>query len=267
MTKRYHERYHDGRPHNGGTPVATQPDEQPVWTIPADLRLRLLAALSTPDQPPKLTFEEFVEWADEDTRAEWVDGEIIMPSPANVRHQQIMLFLARVFATFLEIRPLGSVLVAPFLMKLANAAREPDLLFVATTHRDRLKPTYLDGPADLVVEVVSPESIGRDRGDKFVEYEQAGIPEYWVIDPQAERAEFWRLNPKGRYESVVLDADGVYHSTVLTGLWLREAWLWQEPLPDAEDVLAEVLGDEYLQHELERFRRRGLLPKETENER
>lgn len=244
--------------------MSTQPDEQPVWIIPADLRLRLLAALSAPDQPPKMTFEEFLEWADEDTRAEWMDGVVEMPSPASARHQQIVQFLLRVLATFLEIKPLGSVFVAPFLMKLANAAREPDLLFVAAAHLDRLTPTYLDGPADLVIEVVSPESIGRDRGDKFVEYEQAGIPEYWVIDPQAERAEFWQLNAKGRYESVALSATGAHHSIILTGLWLREAWLWQDPLPTSEDALLEILAEEYVQHELERFQRGGLLPKDSD---
>ncbi len=245
--------------------MSTQPDEQPIWIIPADLRLRLLAALSAPDQPPKMTYEEFLEWAeaDEDTYAEWVDGAVEMNSPVSLRHQDIANFLVGVLSTFVRIRGLGRVTDAPFQMKLARSGREPDVLFVATAHLDRLKPTYLDGPADLVAEVVSPESIGRDRGDKFVEYEQAGIPEYWVIDPEAERVEFWQLNAKGRYESVAPSADGVYHSTVLTGLWLRDSWLWQEPLPTAEDALLEVLGEEYVQHELERFRRRGLLPKET----
>ncbi len=193
-----------------------------------------------------------------------MDGVVELPSPASARHQQIVQFLLRVLATFLEIKPLGSVFVAPFLMKLANAAREPDLLFVAAAHLDRLTPTYFDGPADLVIEVVSPESIGRDRGDKFVEYEQAGIPEYWVIDPQAERAEFWQLNAKGRYESVALSADGAHHSIILASLWLREAWLWQDPLPTSEDALLEILAEEYVQHELERFQRGGLLPKDSD---
>ncbi len=245
--------------------MATQPDEQPVWTIPADLRLRLLAALSAPDQPPKLTYEEFLEWADEDTYAEWVDGAVEMNSPVSLRHQDTVNFLVGVLSKFVQIRGLGHVTDAPFQMKLARSGREPDVLFVATAHLDQLKPTYLDGPADLVVEVISPESIGRARGDKFVEYERAGIPEYWVIDAEAERAEFWRLNAKGRYESVALGADGAYRSAVLPGLWLRETWLWQEPLPAAEDALLEMLGEEYVQHEMQRFRRRGLLPKETES--
>jgi Uma2 family endonuclease len=91
--------------------------------------------------PPKLTYEAFLEWADEDTRVEWVDGVVTMPSPASARHQQIIQLFLRALATFLEVRPLGTTLVVPFLMKLANSAREPDLLFVATAHLDRLKAT------------------------------------------------------------------------------------------------------------------------------
>lgn len=49
-----------------------------------------------------------------------------------------------------------------------------------------MKETYLDGPADLVVGIVSPDSVGRDRGEKFYEYAQGGVPEYWLIDPQLE---------------------------------------------------------------------------------
>ena len=52
---------------------------------------------------------------------------------------------------------------------------------MASERLDRVHRTYLDGPADLVVEIVSPESAGRDRGEKYYEYEAAGIPEYWLL--------------------------------------------------------------------------------------
>ena len=59
---------------------------------------------------------------------------------------------------------------------------------MATEHLDRLTDSHLSGPADLVVEIVSPDSLGRDRGDKFAEYEAASIPEYWLIDPVRQQA-------------------------------------------------------------------------------
>jgi Uma2 family endonuclease len=205
----------------------------------------------------KIGFEDFLAWLDEDTRAEWIDGVVQMPSPASARHQQIVFFLARVIASFLEVYPLGTIVEAPFLMKLSHSAREPDLLFVAADHRDRLTPTYLDGPADLVVEVISPESATRDRGEKFYEYQSAGIAEYWLIDPRIEHAEFYQLNARGIYEVVPLDVDGIYHSKALLGLWLREQWLWQDPLPQLDDVLLEVAGDAYAQYLLQRLRQHG----------
>ena len=194
-----------------------------------DLRRRLLEVLLEPARPRRMTYEEFLAWADEDTLAEWVNGEVVMISPAGYKHQDIANFLLSILRAFAEARQLGSVLSAPFQMKLERSGREPDLLFVAREHLDRLKETYLDGPADLVVEIVSPESLGRDRGEKFYEYEQAGIPEYWLIDPQREQAEFYQLDERGRYRLIWPDAEGVYRSKVLEGFWLQVDWLWRPP--------------------------------------
>jgi Uma2 family endonuclease len=125
---------------------------------------------------------------------------------------------------------------------------------------DRLKPTYLDGPADLAVEVVSPESAGRDRGDKYYEYERAGITEYWLIDPQTERAEFYQLDAAERYHLILPDGDGLYHSAILPGLWLRVAWLWQDPPPPAEDALLAIEGEALIQRLRERLGGQGEAP-------
>jgi len=144
-------------------------------------------------------------------------------------------------------------------MKLAHSGREPDLIFVATANLHRLQATYLDGPADLAVEIISPESVGRDRGEKFYEYEQGGVPEYWLIDPQTQRAEFYRL-VEGRYRLAFESKEGEYRSLVLPDFWLRVEWLWQDPLPNVEDVLLEIGGDAYARSWIERLRQRGFLP-------
>ncbi len=191
----------------------------------------------------KMTYEEFLNWCDEDTRAEWVDGEVVMVSPASLPHQEIGWWVGHLLQVFAEERALGKVLGAPFQMRLAELqrGREPDLLFIAKEHLDRLKETYLDGPADLVVEIVSPESGPRDRGEKYYEYEAAGVREYWLIDPDRQQAEFYRLNQeKKRYELISPDADGVYRSQVVPGFWLKVSWLWQRPLPRVLDVLREL---------------------------
>jgi hypothetical protein len=114
----------------------------------------------------KLTYEEFLTWCDEDTWAEWVDGEVVVLSPASVRHQQLVDFLVQTLGVYVQAKGLGLLLSAPFQMKTGPdlPGREPDLLFVARENLGRLKDRYLEGPADLVVEVVSPESRLRDRG-------------------------------------------------------------------------------------------------------
>lgn len=195
----------------------------------------------TPAPPPRMTFEEFLEWTDEHTFAEWVDGEVIVMSPVSLAHQDVADFLAALLRFFTEAKRLGRVLTAPFLMKLdvRPSGREPDIVFIASERTDRLKRVFLDGPADLAVEVISPDSQTRDRVDKFHEYEEAGVREYWLIDPTRKQAEFYRLGSNGIYSAVTIGDDGIFHSDVIEGLWLKVDWLWQDPLPTLMSVLKE----------------------------
>ena len=73
-----------------------------------------------------------------------------------------------------------------------------------------MKRLYLDGPADLVIEVVSPGNRGVDRGEKYVEYEQGGVPEYWLLDPERETHEFYQLRANGLYELATIPADEAF---------------------------------------------------------
>lgn len=178
-----------------------------------------------------MSYEAFLEWADEDTQAEWVDGKVVFLSPPSTRHQLLVRFLIASLSAFVEASDAGVLLPSPYQMKLGPnlPGREPDILFVANENLSRLQKNRLAGPADLAIEIISPESRARDRGEKFYEYEQAGIKEYWLIDPDREQAEFYRLGARGIYELVRLE-DGVFESTVLPGLKLEPAWFWQEPL-------------------------------------
>jgi Uma2 family endonuclease len=189
----------------------------------------------------KMTYEEFLEWCDEDTWAEWVDGDVIVFSPAHRYHQDVSDFLVSVLRIYVEARNLGVVISAPFQMKMVRG-REPDLLFIAWEHLDRLQETFLAGPADLVIEIISPDSLSRDWEDKFVEYESGGVAEYWLIDPERKQADFYVLDAEGHYQRKPVEAEGVYRSEVVRGFWLKEDWLWQEPLPSPVRVVAEVAG-------------------------
>lgn len=195
-------------------------------------------------RPPaeNTTFEEFMEWLDDDVHAEWVDGEVEMMGPVSEDHQDIGGFLISLIREFVSLRKLGIVLYDPFQMRLkdSRSSRAPDLMFVANANRSRLKKNYLDGPADLAVEIVSPDSAKRDRVQKRAEYEREGVAEYWIIDPEKERAEFYALNSAGRYEAMPLDGDGWIHSRVLPGLRLKVEDLWLDPLPSAYAILRKI---------------------------
>ena len=195
-----------------------------------------------PSSPvPTLTYEEFLNWEGENQHVEWVNGKVIFMSPVSAKHQEIGLFLLSVLKYFVEAHRLGNVLYDPFQMKTGAAlpGRAPDILFVATANLGRLKPNHLEGPADLVVEIISPGSRTVDRGEKFYEYEQGGVPEYWLIDPDRKQAEFYQRADDGIYRLAPVNEEGRYHSKALEGLWLNADWLWQRPLPPVLDVLKE----------------------------
>lgn len=201
--------------------------------------------LERPAQTPpalRMTYEEFLDWLTDDVHAEWVNGEVVMHSPVTRRHIQVHKLLLEVIDLFLQAKDLGELAFDPFQMKTAAdlPGRAPDILVVTNEHLDRFEENLLAGPADLAVEVVSPGSRGRDRGDKYYEYEQGGVLEYWLVDPEREVAEFHILQPNGRYEMAPVGGDGVFRSRVLPGLWIRVGWLWQRPLPKTLDVLRQI---------------------------
>jgi Uma2 family endonuclease len=99
-----------------------------------------------------------------------------------------------------------------------------------------------------VVEVVSDDSVARDRADKFYEYQAAGIKEYWIIDPRpgCQRVDFYVLDDEGRYQPIPVDPNGRYHATLLPGLWLRVAWVLAAEPPDVLPALAQIVGPQKL---------------------
>jgi len=181
------------------------------------------------------TFESFIEWVDEDTSAEWVAGEVYFMSPSSLRHQLLAGFLYKMIGAYVEHHELGTTLNAPFKMKIPGYGAEPDVLVVLKENESRLRKTFLDGPADLVVEVISPDSVERDRVKKFGDYQAAGIPEYWLIDSERRTAEYYEL-VGGRYE-LAATPDDIYESRVLPGLRLPLEWLRRNSLPPLLDVL------------------------------
>jgi len=192
-----------------------------------------------------MSYEEWLEWAGESTQSEWVDGEAIIFMPPKTVHALVSGFLFNLLTLYVDLFRLGRVIAAPYEMRLARSAREPDLLFIAREHLDRLTPERFLGGADLVIELISDDSVGRDRIAKLADYAAAGIPEYWLFDPRPrqQRADFFLLGANGRYATASLDADGRFHSRVLPGFWLDPDWLWQDPLPSPLALMNQIAPD------------------------
>jgi Uma2 family endonuclease len=189
-----------------------------------------------------VTFEDYLTRLDEHAMAEWVEGEIIGLAMPSSLHQRLLKFLAHLLDAYLTFRSIGEVFIAPYTMRFQAGekacAREPDLFFVQTSRLDQDRSSYFDGPADLVIEIISAESVARDRGDKFLEYEAAAIPEYWLLDPRRRTTDFLILSEEGLYVRQTPDADGWYYSRVLPGFRLREDWLWRESWPSLTEIIA-----------------------------
>jgi len=131
------------------------------------------------------------DWSEEDyfeldtnQRVEYSDGHLeILPMPT-LFHQLILQFVYEELKAFVAFRSLGTVVIAGYKVRLRpRKYREPDILFIKAAHRDAMKEQYCE-KADLVIEVVSGDNRPHDIKKKRVEYGRAGIPEYWIVDPQ-----------------------------------------------------------------------------------
>jgi Uma2 family endonuclease len=156
------------------------------------------------------------------------DGYVeVLPMPTR-RHQKIVLLLYRLIYEFMAANSLGTVLCAPLRVRLWEGKfREPDLVVMLAEHRSREHEAFFDG-ADLVVEVVSDDAPERDIGTKRQEYAQAGIPEYWIVDPRMEQINVLRLQgaayqPQGEYRR-----GDVVPSALLAGFQVAVATVFDE---------------------------------------
>jgi Uma2 family endonuclease len=194
-----------------------------------------------------VTFEEYLAQYAEDF-CEFVGGAIIKMNPVSLRHDRLVYYIRTLVEIYFVIKPIGTIIGAPVPMRLPTSdhGREPDLQIILNENADRLGATHMEGPADICIEVVSPESVSRDHGEKFEEYEKGGVGEYWIIDPVHQEARFYRLNDKGLYEPQTLNESGDYITPTLPQFRLHVTTLWEDNLPDPlaiAELVREMLNE------------------------
>jgi Uma2 family endonuclease len=124
----------------------------------------------------------------------------------------------------------GLTLGRDFVMRLGENGFTPDISFFFGPPLNRLHEYYLEGPAELVIEVTRPTHVTQDREVKRRYYEAGGVPEYWIIDPQQQQIEFLRLI-NGRYQPQQPASNGHYRWDSIPSLVFFPAQLWKTPTP------------------------------------
>lgn len=165
-----------------------------------------------------LTYDDLSQMPDDRNRYEIIGGELIVSPSPNRPHQKVAYRLAQLIGLYVDARQLGELYFAPVDVRLSpHNVVEPDLLFI---RQDRLSiygsTGPVEGPPDLVVEIISPSSRVVDRTRKAALYADSGVPEYWVVDPGERQFQLLILT-QGQYEALETD-DGRFHSTAIPGL-------------------------------------------------
>jgi Uma2 family endonuclease len=163
-------------------------------------------------------------------------------APIALRHYDQTDYLRDLLKIYFTLNPIGRVVGEPFVMRLAavEARREPDLQVILGDNLANLKETYMDGAADICIEVVSPGTEAIDYGDKLEEYERGGVGEYWLFDAKRRAALFYRQQNDGGFLSISPDADGSYRTPRLPRFALDVPTLWRDALPDVLQITEAV---------------------------
>jgi len=182
----------------------------------------------------EMTWDEWLGWEYEHGLTEWVDGVAYVYMSNSALHQRIVTFLVTLLNIFSERAGSGVVQCAPYALKArggrgGRSGREPDVMYISNAKVVSQQERFMAGPPDIVVEVVSDDSVRRDQNVKLLEYQELGASEYWLVDsrPGEQSADFFVLDAHGRYQPAPVE-DGVFRSTVLDGFWLKIDWLFEE---------------------------------------
>jgi Uma2 family endonuclease len=163
----------------------------------------------------KLTYDDYVHLPEDGKRHELIDGEhVVTPTPVR-KHQAISMNLSVTIGAHLRAHPVGRIFAAPFDVILSEFdVVEPDLIYLSNRRLAEIETSpWVRGAPDLVVEIGSPGTRKRDATTKRRLYERFGVSEYWLVDPDLDTVQVYRL-ADGRYARITELT--VEHGDVLT---------------------------------------------------
>ena len=176
-----------------------------------------MASPATSAEIGSKTYDDLLAMPDDGNRYELIFGEIVMTASPKRKHQFALFQLGKLLDAYARDHRLGEVYIAPYDVKLSvHNVVEPDILFVRRSRLNILTEDFVDGPPDLVVEVLSPTNRAHDLVKKATLYADFGIPEYWIVDPVTDVITVHVLEA-GHYRPLP-NRPGIAESLVLAGL-------------------------------------------------
>ncbi len=164
-----------------------------------------------------LTYEEFLTFPDDGVRREIVDGKVLVTPAPNIRHQELVVRLCNAIYNHVRSQGGGRVFVSPLDVRLSeHDIVEPDVIFVGDDRLGIIEEKYILGSPSLLIEVVSDPRTDRVRKREL--YARAGVPEYWIVDPDADRIEIYRLSGDHYGKPQILEPGETLETPLLPGL-------------------------------------------------
>ncbi len=196
---------------------------------------------ATSSRPALVRADEFLAWLEPGRWADLINGEIFMHSPVNLRHARLLNFIDGLLRIHVRRKKLGELHRETVAVRLSSRnVFLPDLSFFTTEQKARLGETYASFAPAFVLEALSPSSGERDLGPKFAAYEEHGVQEYWVLDPEGKEHRFFQR--EGEFLTEVQPAEGRVASSAIPGFFIRLAWLDPNRLADEDACLEEIFA-------------------------
>ncbi len=169
----------------------------------SDLETTPARSYDVPTMPlPSITWQDVQQMPDDGNRYEAIEGDLYMTPAPTTLHQRVSKRLQYALDRILERPGLGEVFVAPYGVEFPATGEgvQPDIVFVSRERCEIIAEAGIVGAPDLVVEILSPSTAGRDRTIKLRLYERHGVREYWIVDTEENAIDVWRFGEEPECE-------------------------------------------------------------------
>jgi len=168
------------------------------------------------------TYEDYQQFPDDGKRYEIINGELFMSPAPITAHQRVSKKLTYFLESFLRTRPIGELFVAPYDVVLSEEdVVEPDLCVVLNEQKHIITTKNIEGAPDFVIEILSPFNRVMDIRRKKALYEQFGVKEYWIVDPEMETIQKFLLKDELYVDTGTFEKTQTISSEVVKGFLIE----------------------------------------------